>query len=154
MVMFREKKWNEYADSEKICDTIAYSSYCHRKQTDKLGKPYIFHPIEVMRQVCTIDEKVVALLHDVVEDTPATLEELEFAGFPRHIILAVNAITKRDKETNYDYIQRVKLNKIATTVKYADLAHNSSKERQAGLDEATQKRLKNKYKKAKAWLDE
>lgn len=124
----------------------------HVEQVDKLGKPYIDHPLRVMMAVQSLDEKIVAVLHDTIEDTELTYDNLRNLGFPEYIIEAIDCITKRDKgkmpETNYDYIERVKTNKIATAVKLADLADNRSPSRLIGLDEKTQQRLIEKYDKA------
>jgi len=101
----------------------------HRGQSDKCKEPYILHPLAVMTEMDTHAEKIVAVLHDVVEDTPWTLYGLEL-DFPGEIIKAIDAITKRDDETYFEYIHRVKKNPLATKVKLADLKHNSLLERQ------------------------
>jgi len=96
----------------------------HAGQVDKGGKPYIQHPIAVAEMVSTEDEKVVALLHDVVEDTDITLDALSDEGFPIHIIKAIGAITRQKGENLISYISRVKKDPIAREVKKADLKHN------------------------------
>ena len=97
----------------------------HEGQIDKGGNPYINHPLAVAQLVKTEIEKTVALLHDVIEDTPITLQYLEEVGFSRDIIAAVDCITKRESETLSSYLARVKSNSVATSVKIADLTHNS-----------------------------
>ena len=97
----------------------------HDKQKDKGGAPYILHPIHVAEQMKTEEETIVALLHDVVEDTSVTLSDLQYLGFSDEVVYAVDAITKRDGEKWKDYIDRVKENRIARKVKIADLNHNS-----------------------------
>jgi len=105
---------------------LAYKIACkvHENQLDKGGNPYILHPIAVSEMVDTEDEKIVALLHDTVEDTSITFEELKDYGFSNEIIIAIKAITKIKGESYEDYIDRVKDNPIALKVKIADLKHN------------------------------
>jgi len=102
----------------------------HRGQVDKCKEPYILHPLAVMTAMDTHAEKIVAVLHDVIEDTDHSLLDLNLEGFSENIIDAIDAITKRDNETYFEYINRVKENPLATKVKLADLKHNSLLERQ------------------------
>ena len=120
----------------------------HDGQVDKLGAPYIQHPMAVMVLVRTEDEKIVAVLHDVVEDTGVTLAELRAAGFSKTVVDAIDALTKRKNEPLEDSIARVVADPsgLARTVKRADVAHNANPERQAGLDEMTRLRLTKKYR--------
>ena len=97
----------------------------HFGQTDKAGIDYFKHPEKVASMVDSNDEKIVALLHDVIEDTDVTLSFLESVGFNSSILEAVNAITKREKEDYDDYIKRVANNPLAKTVKLADMKHNA-----------------------------
>ena len=97
----------------------------HSGQFDKGGSPYYQHPFAVADMCETEDEKIVAYLHDVVEDTNITLHDLHNFGFSGKIVSAVNAITKRKGEEYRDYLYRVKTNDIARVVKLADLRHNS-----------------------------
>jgi len=80
----------------------------HEGQTDKGGKPYILHSITVSGMVETEDEKIFALLHDVVEDSPITFEKIESCGFSERVLKALKAITKCKGEDYEDYINRVK----------------------------------------------
>ena len=99
----------------------------HRGQTDKGGYSYILHPIAVADRCMDDYEKIVAILHDVVEDTEVLLEDLEAAGFPAEIVEAVEALTKLDGEDYLtDYIPRVKANAIARQVKIRDIEHNTN----------------------------
>jgi len=134
--------WNDLLNK-----AVALAIKSHEGQLDKQGKAYILHPIAVMESVGDIRAKIVAILHDVVEDTNVLLVDLSFA-FPQEIVDAVDAISKRDGETNREYIARVKQNDLATMVKFADLAHNMSLERLFNLDEETVARLAKKYRKA------
>jgi hypothetical protein len=117
----------------------------HAGQRDKLGVAYICHPLAVMRGVTTMDEKIVAVLHDVVEDTSVTLDYLRTLGFGEHIVRAVDAVTKPAGEPLADSMARVAADPLALSVKLADLAHNFNPVRQARLTEATQARLRIKY---------
>ena len=126
--------------------SIAYEA--HSGQVDKGGDPYIIHPLTVAAKMQTEDEIIVAMLHDVIEDSNVTIEYLENAGFSEEILEAIKAITRNPDEDYFDYIHRVKANKIARKVKLADLWHNSQLERlHRKLTAADLKRVR-KYKKA------
>lgn len=103
---------------------INIASNAHFGQTDKAGKPYIFHPIRVMDRCVNIEEKIVAILHDTIEDTEITPERLLLDGFPPYIIDAVQSLTRGECESYEEFIQRVSLNSLATQVKIADLRDN------------------------------
>ena len=133
----------------KLARRIAMTA--HVNQTDKAGQPYINHPIAVADKVGGETEKIVALLHDVVEDTAFTLDDIHNAGFGEDVIAALDCITKRDGEPYADYLSRVAGNKIARAVKLADLAHNMDISRLPILTEKDLKRLK-KYEYAVAML--
>ncbi len=129
--------------------TIAYNA--HMNQFDKAGVPYIFHPIHLAEQMDNEIECVVALLHDVVEDTDITFKQLE-KEFPIDIIYTLKLLTY-DKKINYmKYIEKIKNNSIAKKVKIADIKHNSDETR---LEKITQKDILriNKYKKALDFLE-
>lgn len=109
---------------ESLYDKALFiASECHMEQLDKAGAPYINHPLAVSKMVEGEREKVVALLHDVIEDGPVTAEYLGTI-FPEEIVSAVVAMTKREGEDYFDYIRRAAANPIARAVKLADLAHN------------------------------
>ncbi len=103
---------------------IEISAKAHTGQIDKAGQPYILHPLRVMMAVTGTDEKIVAVLHDVVEDTSVTLADLSDEGFAKTVIAAVFAITKTERESRLDAAKRVVLNPIARAVKLADLTDN------------------------------
>lgn len=124
----------------------------HAGQVDKSGAPYIGHVARVAACVEGRDEIVVALLHDVVEDTEVTLSDLA-AVFPDDIIEAVDAITHRPGEPREHYYRRVAKNALARRVKLADIADNSSPQRMSLLDSATRARLEKKYAKALEQLE-
>ena len=139
-----------YTQLTKKAINIAYNA--HMGQYDDFGIPYIFHPMHLAEQMDTEEECVVAILHDVVEDTDVTIEELE-KDFPTQIIDAIKLLT-HDKSVDYmDYINNLKANPIAKKVKLADLKHNSDLTR---LDKITEKDLirNEKYKKAIKFLFE
>ena len=119
----------------------------HEGQTDKAGKPYIEHPLRVMNQVESEEEKIVAVLHDIVEDTDISLDDLRNEGFSEEVVDAVECLTKQDGE-NYDsYIERISFNPLAVKIKLADLEDNRDLTR---LPEVTDKDLERveKYDKA------
>lgn len=111
-------------ENEELKKAYEIASMAHKNQKDKGGAEYINHPVAVSAMVESLEEKIVALLHDVVEDTRVTLEELKSFGFNDDIIAAIDAISKRDGESIDEYMNRVKNNKLACSVKKADLLHN------------------------------
>lgn len=106
---------------------IAYKA--HEGQVDKAGAPYILHCIRVASEFDNEFLKIVAILHDVVEDTTVTLEQLALHNFGSHVIEAIDAITKRKDEKYKDYLKRVAQNKMAYHVKLADIWDNSNVDR-------------------------
>lgn len=109
---------------------IAYKA--HKGQVDKAGVPYILHPMRVALNCSTEEEKIVALLHDVVEDTPITLEELKAEGFSDGILAALKSLTKTKGEDYRNFIQRVVINPLAARVKIQDLKDNMDLSRLGG----------------------
>ena len=100
---------------------MAFAEECHIGQADKGGGLYILHPLRVMRQMDSETEKIVGMLHDVVEDTPITLQKLRQKGYSQEIVDALDCLTKREDESYEDFIERCKQNPIALKVKIADL---------------------------------
>ena len=119
----------------------------HLGQVDKAGEDYIKHPEKVASFVKTDEEKAVAYLHDVIEDTELTLENLYEYDFSKEVIEAVDIITKKRGEDYQSYLNSVKKNKLARAVKLADLRHNSDLTR---LTKVTEKDIKRKEKYQKA----
>ncbi len=120
----------------------------HKGQKDKAGKPYILHPIRVMERGNSEIEKICGVLHDVVEDSEWTFEELEREGFGEEIIEVLKCVTKLSADEDYDkFIERVKKNKTAINVKLNDLKDNMDITRMNILTEKDVKRL-DKYLKA------
>jgi (p)ppGpp synthase/HD superfamily hydrolase len=117
----------------------------HKGQTDRVGVPYVAHLFSVMDRGKTLDEKIVGILHDLVEDTSWTLDDLRAEGFSENIIEAVRCITKITDDEDYDeYITRIKSNALAIKVKLNDLLDNMNILRYEQLTERDLKRL-NKY---------
>ena len=138
-----------YTPMTKKAMGIAFKA--HDGQLDKAGLPYVNHPLHLAEQMDTEEECCVALLHDVVEDTDWTLDDLRREGFSDEVIEGVDLMT-HDPQVNYfDYVRQLAPNPIARKVKLADLDHNSDLSR---LDEVTPYHLEKlgKYKEAKRIL--
>lgn len=132
---------------------ISIAVKAHEGQKDRAGLPYITHPLRVMHLLKTYEEQIVAVLHDVIEDTSTTLSDLEELGFPSYILEALQAVTHLKGETYLDYVTRAKANPIAREVKKADLQDNSNIFRLPVMEDYDLRRLK-KYHKAQAFLME
>lgn len=127
---------------------IEIATEAHRGQLDKAGREYIGHPLRVMEMGKTEEEKIVGVLHDVVEDTGWTFEKLAAEGFSQEVIAALRCVTKSHENENYDdFIERVRKNPLATAVKINDLTDNMDIRRLPYLSDKDVKRLK-KYLKA------
>lgn len=107
-------------------DAIALAADAHRGQIypTASGEPFILHPLRVMLRVESTAERIVAVLHDLIEDTAYTLDDLRLRGYQDDVIEAVDCLTRRNGETYEHYIERVASNAIARRVKLADLAEN------------------------------
>lgn len=125
----------------------------HMGQMDKGGHPYILHPVRVMLQCKTIEEKTVAMLHDLLEDTDYTEQDLRKEGFSEEVIEAVVCLTKTEEEAYPDYIERICGNKLAARVKLADLTDNMDLNRLPGLTPKDFQRLE-KYLRAKIRVEQ
>jgi len=125
----------------------------HKEQIDKTGVPYVFHPFHLAEQMNDEPSTCVALLHDVIEDTELTFEELEKEGFTEEIINALKLLTHDPIVPYMDYVREIKKNDIAKKVKLADLNHNSDLSRLDDIDEKALARNK-KYEQAKQLLEE
>jgi hypothetical protein len=108
-----------------LAKAIQIAARAHEQMRDKDGQPYILHPIRVMSGVEGIEAKIVAVLHDVVEDSPITADDLRREGFSEAIVAAVVCVTKRADEPYSDYVLRCKVNELARRVKLADLEDNA-----------------------------
>ena len=127
---------------------IEIATEAHRGQLDKSGNEYIGHPLRVMAMGHTTEEKIVGILHDVVEDSTWTFEQLAAEGFSAEIIEALRCVTKLSDGEPYDkFIARIKRNPLAVAVKLNDLTDNMDIRRLPSLSDKDVKRLK-KYLKA------
>lgn len=125
----------------------------HEGQVDKAGEPYFNHPERVANNFAGEEEVMVALLHDVVEDSEITLEQLKAEGFSDTVLEALDAITRREGETYEEFICRVKENTIALKVKLADLLDNMNVLRLPTLTDTDLQRIA-KYHKAYRYLEQ
>lgn len=113
----------------------------HRNQTDKSGLPYVFHPFHVAEQMPDEETTIVALLHDVIEDTAYTIDDLRKMGFSEEVLDALDLMT-HDKNVPYmEYVAKISENEIARTVKLADLRHNSDLTRLDEIDDKARNRI-------------
>ena len=133
-----------YTDLTKKALMISFDA--HKDQTDKSGMPYVYHPFHLAEQMDDEYSTCVALLHDVVEDTDITLDEL-LKEFPSKVTEAIALMTHDDNVPYLDYVAKIKQNPIAAKVKLADLKHNSDLSRLDKVDENALKRVA-KYQKA------
>ena len=125
----------------------------HKDQTDKSGLPYVFHLFHLAEQMPDEKTTVVALLHDVIEDTDYTLDDMKNMGFSDDILSAIALMTHADNVEYMDYVRKIKNNPIAREVKLADLKHNSDLTRLDIVDEKALSR-REKYLKAIKLLEE
>ena len=130
---------------------IAIAANAHAGQTDKAGVAYILHPLRVMLMLETEAERIVGVLHDVVEDTAVTYEDLRIAGFTEEILAALDSVTRRDDEDYEAFVLRAGQNPIGRRVKLADLKDNSDLSRIPSPTEKDYARLE-KYRRAIATL--
>lgn len=117
----------------------------HDGQIDKTGRPYFLHPLRVMFRTSTYAERIVALLHDVIEDCPEWTSERLARVFPAEYVAAIQALTRREDESYAEFIARVKTDPLAARVKLADIADNMDPRRLEQLDQPTRERLIEKY---------
>ena len=140
-----------YTDRTKRAIRLMFQA--HREQTDKSGLPYVFHPFHLAEQMTDEDTTVAALLHDVVEDTDYTLDDLRAMDFGDAVCDALALLTHDEAVPYMDYVAAIKENPIARAVKLADLRHNSDLTRLDQVDDKALQRVE-KYKKAIALLSE
>ncbi len=130
---------------------IQLAARAHAGQFDKAGEPYILHPLRVMLRVESCEERIAAVLHDVVEDTDTTLDDLAREGFSQQVIEAVEALTKRPGEGRLQAAARAARNNIAQAVKLADNSENMDLSRIPDPTEKDRARLE-EYKAVRALL--
>lgn len=134
-----------YTDLTKKALKLCFLS--HKDQVDKTDMPYVFHPFHLAEQMDDEISTVCALLHDVVEDTDTTFDDLLEMGFPVEVIDVLKLLTHDDSVEYLDYVKVIKTNETAKKVKIADLKHNSDLTRLSVVDDYAKKRNE-KYKKA------
>lgn len=136
---------------------IALAVERHSGQKDKAGEPYILHPLRVMFSLSSVDERIVGVLHDVVEDSDTSFEDLKKMGFSPTVIDALDAVTKRPDEEGSDegyqaFVERAGANPIARKVKMADLLDNLDVTRLGEISEKDSQRI-SKYLRALRYLE-
>jgi len=130
---------------------IAIAATAHTGQVDKGGAPYILHPLKVMLRMTTLEERIVAVLHDVVEDCGVSLNDLREEGFSEEVLSAIESVTKVPGESYEDFVDRAAQNPIGRAVKLADLEENSDISRIASPGWEDLERIE-KYRRAIARL--
>lgn len=141
-------------DRELVDKALSLAIKSHFGQYDKSGRPYIVHVLNVFMQAKNDEEKTVAALHDVIEDTDATRDDLSQLGFPEEIVDAVDRLSRREGESIEKYMERVNGSELSKIVKRYDLNDNGRPERLTKLDDETRERLIEKYKKMKLLLED
>lgn len=139
-----------YTPKTKMALKLCFAA--HKEQTDKSGLPYVFHPFHLAEQMQTEETTIVALLHDVVEDTDYTLEDIAAMGFDPVITDALTLLTHDEAVPYMEYVRAIKDNPVAKVVKLADLKHNSDLSRLDIVDEKALAR-REKYLKALELLE-
>lgn len=140
-----------YTEQTKKAMKLCFAA--HKDQVDKSGMPYVFHPFHLAEQMTDEATTVTALLHDVVEDTDFTQNDLRAMGFPAEAVDAIAMMTHDPKVPYLDYVAKIKTNPVARAVKLADLRHNSDLSRLDTVDEKALERAE-KYRKAIRLLEE
>ena len=134
-----------YTPMTKIALKLCFEA--HKDQIDKSGMPYVFHPFHLAEQMADENTTIVALLHDVIEDTEYTLDDLREFGFAEDVLSAISLMTHADDVPYMEYVVKIKTNPIAKAVKLADLKHNSDMSRLDQITQIDEERAK-KYKQA------
>ncbi|WP_160693220.1 phosphohydrolase [Clostridium sp. C2-6-12] len=137
---------------ELLSKAIKLAEKYHEGQVDKGGNPYIGHPLRVMEGVEILEEKILAVLHDVLEDCDVSADQLIEEGIPKELVEKLIILCKRRNEDYFDYINRIKNNKATINVKLSDLKDNMDLNRLKDIKEKDIERLE-KYKKAKEILE-
>lgn len=141
-------------NQKQLALAIQTATNAHVNQFDKGGKPYILHPLHLMMQLSYDTElATIAVLHDVVEDSPVTITDLVHNGFSERVTTALALLTHNDKDSYEEYIEKIAINLDAVTVKRKDLEHNSCITRLKGVKDKDTERMK-KYHKAFIYLGE
>lgn len=128
-------------------DTLSLAARAHAGQLDKAGQPYILHPLRVMLRLTDPRDRIVALLHDTVEDTSVTFEELRALGYTEELLAALDSVTRRASEDYEEFVARSAENDIGRRVKLADLADNMDLRRLPEVRDSDTSRLE-RYQRA------
>lgn len=139
-----------YTPMTKVALKLCFEA--HKEQTDKSGMPYVFHPFHLAEQMTDEETTVVALLHDVIEDSTYTVADLREMGFSERVLTAVALMTHAPDVPYMEYVAQIKTNPIARAVKLADLRHNSDMSRLDSITPYDEARAE-KYKRAIALLE-
>jgi len=139
--------------SHLVEKAIQIATRAHAGQVDKAGHPYIFHPLRLMATMDDEHEKMAAILHDVIEDTTVSLEDLNREGFPPAVVAAVDALTKRNGESRLEAAARALKNPIARLVKLADVKDNMNLSRINAPSEKDYARLQ-EYEQVRTYLED
>ncbi len=131
---------------------IEIAARAHAGQVQHDGSPYILHPLEVMMQVKSLEAKMAAVLHDVIEDTAVTMEDLRKEGFSEKVLATVDLLTRKEGQDYLDYLKPIRQNAMALEIKLADLNHNIDLRRLPLLSEEDIARMK-KYHHAIRYLN-
>lgn len=129
-------------------DAIALAVKAHAGQVDKVGQPYILHPLRVMFAVEGEAARMAGILHDVVEDTDVTFDQLREMGYSEEVIEALDCLTRREDETYAEFVERARVNPMARQVKIADIEDNMDIRR---LHEVTEDAMSRLQRYLKAW---
>jgi len=140
-------KKERYQPMNNLNKAIILASEAHNGQVDKAGKPYILHPLRLMSKFSREEEQIIAVLHDVVEDSNVLFKELESYGFSKIILNALDCLTKRENEEYSDFIERILNDDLATKVKIVDIKDNMDLTRLKAITDKDLERVK-KYHKA------
>lgn len=125
----------------QLDDALRIAVAAHAGQVDKAGQPYILHPLRLMMRMTSETARIVAVLHDVVEDSDVSLDDLRAAGFGDEVIDAVDLVTRRETESYDEFIARIAPHALARQVKLADLEDNMDTRRLETIDERTVERM-------------
>ena len=148
--MLKSLNMNNY--NELYDRALRIAIHAHKGQTDKSGREYVMHPIRVAERCKDPRAKIVALLHDTIEDTDVSAAYLRCQGFPEEIIEGVLSVTKRDGESYEDFVRRAAKNPLGREVKWADLEDNMDIRRLKEISDDDVERLR-KYLRAWQYLN-
>jgi (p)ppGpp synthase/HD superfamily hydrolase len=155
-IVRRKRPPSQAAEAKRLATlvetAIELAVAAHHGQTDKYHQPYILHVLGVAGRCRSVEEKIVAFLHDVVEDTDTTCDDLRKRGFPEHIVEAVDRLTRRRGENYDEFVERIAPNALARAVKLADLEDNMDIRRSNRAMKDKDAERMEKYRKAWQYL--